>query len=73
MEDTWTRVERKWSNWTGVWEMESSGLVVDGEDEGQESCSSEELGEGTFRSGTQGTVEGNLVGRKRARVYFRTC
>lgn len=24
--------------------MESSGLVVDGEDEGQESCSSEELG-----------------------------
>lgn len=53
--------------------MESSGLVVDGEDEGQESCSSEELGEGTFRSGTQGTVEENLVGRKRARVYFRTC
>lgn len=49
------------------------GIIRTGEDEGEESCSSEELGEGTFRSGTQGTVEENLVGRKRARVYFRTC
>lgn len=43
-------------------------MVVDGEGEGEESCSSEELGEGTFRSGMQGKVEGSLVSRKRTRV-----
>lgn len=43
-------------------------MVVDGEGEGEDSCSSEELGEGAFRSGAQGTVEGNLVSRKGARV-----